>query len=81
MKTQKEVYEEHLENFPDSRRAFEFQNSERQEAIKWIKAIVSCKSYKDCLVGQKIDCNFDCACCDVANAFQTFFNITEEELI
>lgn len=39
LKTQKELFEEHLKLWADSRRALEFQVKERREAIKWIKAI------------------------------------------
>ena len=67
LKTQKELIEEHVKEFPDSRRALEFKVKERQEAIKHIKKSEDGKDW----------------ICDMSEAniwIIHFFSITAEEL-
>ena len=63
MKTQKELFDEHLLEFEDSRRALEFQCKERREAIKWIKKIKEFpkKEYQGCCLTD--NCFFTCSEC------------------
>jgi hypothetical protein len=70
-KTQKEIYEEHLKEFPDSKRTFEFIIRERQEIIKHIKFLIKEQNnivYDEHILSGKI------------NVLKEFFDITEVEL-